>query len=353
MPAIPIQNIYYLLSYAWDLLEEANEMAVDTEDLPQVLDLVARLLTQGTQRLLRRGMDRGYIPQTEVLSTLRGRIDFGASVKRLLLEQCKAQCNFEDFLPDLLHNRILKTTIQALATADGLAFRQRRDLHTLLRRMDGISPLHLRKSHFAEVSLHRNNANYRLLMHLCELAFDNLLVNEQTGQRIFRNFLRDKRQMARLFERFVANFYRKETPWKVSPQEKIHWDTSTPHELLPEMNADAVLRSSCRTVVVECKFYQDTLQLGRWSEKPKLRSHHLYQLSTYMENLRCKLPVDGQLVGVIIYPVVNSVLCENLILAGNEIRVCTLEMNAPWAQVSLQMKEIVEGCSATGSSPCS
>lgn len=343
MPAIPIQNIYYLLSYAWDLLEEADELAVDTEDLPQVLDLVARLLTLGTQRLLRRGMDRGYLPQTEVLSTLRGRIDFGASVKRLLLEQCKAQCDFEEFLPDLLHNQILKATIQTLATTEGLAFRQRRDLHILLRRMDGISRLHLRKAHFAEARLHRNNAHYRLLMHLCELAFDNLLVNEQTGQRIFRNFLRDKRQMARLFERFVANFYRKETPWKVSPQEKIPWDTSTPHELLPEMNADAVLRGFGRTVVVECKFYQETLQSGRWSEKPRLRSHHLYQLSAYMENLRCKLPADGQLEGVIIYPVVNSVLCEDLILAGNEIRVSTLELNAPWEQVSLQMKEIVDG----------
>lgn len=344
MPAIPIQNIYYLLSYAWDLLEEAEELAVETVELPHVLDLVARLLIQGTQRLLRRGMDRGYIHQTEVLSTLRGRIDLGASVRRLLLEQCKAQCDFEEFLPDLLHNQILKTTLQALVVAEDLASPQRRDLRILLRRMDGISRLYLKKAHFAEVRLHRNNAHYRLLMHLCELAFDNLLVNEQTGQRIFRNFLRDKRQMAPLFERFVANFYRKETSWQVSPQEKIPWDTSTSHELLPEMNADAVLRSLDRTVVVECKFYQETLQSGRWSGKPRLQSSHLYQLSAYMQNLRCKLHVDCQLDGIIIYPVVNVVLREDFILAGNQIRVCTLELNAPWEQISLQMKEIAEGC---------
>lgn len=231
-----------------------------------------------------------------------------------------------------------------LVVAEDLATPQRKDLRILLRRMDGISPLHLKKAHFAEVRLHRNNAHYRLLMHLCELVFDNLLVNEQTGQRIFRNFLRDKRQMALLFERFVANFYRKETSWQVSPQEKIPWNTSTPHELLPEMNADAVLRSMDRTVVVECKFYQETLQSGRWSDKPRLRSNHLYQLSAYMQNLRCKIQADGQLEGIIIYPAVNAVLRENLILAGNQIRVCTLELNAPWEQISLQMKEIAEGC---------
>jgi 5-methylcytosine-specific restriction enzyme subunit McrC len=340
MTQIPILNIYYLLSYAWDLLEEADELAVKTENLPHVTDLLARLLIVGIQRLLRRGIDRGYLPQTDVLSTLRGRVDFGASVRRLLLEQCKAQCDFEEFLPDLLHNRILKATIQALAGAEGLASRQRLDLHTLLRRMDGISPLRLRKAHFTEVRLHRNNAHYRLLMHLCEMIHDNLLVNEQTGQRTFRNFLRDKRQMARLFERFVANFYQKETAWKVTSQKEIPWDTSTPNALLPQMNADAVLRSSGRTVVVECKFYQETLQSGRW-EKPTLRSHHLYQLMAYMENLRRRIPADCGLEGILIYPVVNMGFCADLQLAGNQIRVCTLELNAPWEQVATQMKEIV------------
>jgi 5-methylcytosine-specific restriction enzyme subunit McrC len=340
MAIIPIQNIYYLLSYSWDLLEEAEELAVKTEDLPQVADLLARLLILGTQRLLRRGMDRGYLSQTEVLSTLRGRVDFGASTRKLMLEQGKAQCNFEEFLPDLLHNRILKTTIHALAGAEGLDSRQRMDLHALLRRMEGISPFQLRKAHFTEVRLHRNNAHYRLLLHLCELVYDNLLVNEQTGQRIFRDFLRDERQMARLFERFMANFYRRETDWDVSPQEQIPWDTSTPCDLLPEMNADAVLRSPGRALVVECKFYQETLQPGRWSDKPKLRSQHLYQLTAYMENLRCCLPADCKLEGILVYPAVNTCIQEDLLLAGKQLRVRTLELNAPWEQVSDQLIKI-------------
>lgn len=347
MIAIPIRNIYYLLSYSWDLLEEADELAVETEELPEVSDLLARLLIHGTQRLLRRGMDRGYLAQTEVLSTLRGRVDFGASIRRLLLEQGKAQCDFDEFLPDLLHNRILRSTLQALAGTEGLASRQRMDLHTLLRRMEGISSLQLRKAHFTEVRLHRNNAHYRLLMHLCELVYDNLLVNEQTGQRIFRDFLRDGLQMARLFERFVANFYRKETEWDVSHQEQIPWDTPTPCEILPEMNADAVLRSSERTLVVECKFYQETLQSGRWSEKPKLRSQHLYQLAAYVENLRRCLPVDCEMEGILIYPAVNTRIYEDLLLAGKQIRVRTLELNAPWEQIADQLIEIVGQCTVS------
>ncbi len=63
-----------------------------------------------------------------------------------------------------------------------------------------------------------------------------------------------------------------------------------------------------------------------------------------MQNLRCKIHAEGRFEGIIIYPVVNAVLREDFLLAGNKIRVCTLELNAPWEQISLQMKEIAEGC---------
>src|ERR1017187_7624164 len=179
MSSIPIRNIYYLLSYAWDLLEEANELAVGIEHLPRVEDLLARILIHGTRRLLRRGIDHGYIPQADILATVRGRIDFGVSTRRLLLEHGKVQCDFEEFLPDLLHNRILKETLKALGAYTELDSGQRSEIRAVLRRMDGISPLHIRMSHFAQVRLHRNNAHYRLLMHLCELVHENLLVNEE------------------------------------------------------------------------------------------------------------------------------------------------------------------------------
>ena len=233
MTAIPVRNVYYLLSYAWGLLEEADTLAVETEDLPQVSDLLARLLVSGTNRLLRKGVDCGYLSQTEILSTIRGRVDFGTSSRRLLLLQGKAQCDYEEFLPDLLHNKILKASLQSLVGLPQLAESQRKGVHSVLRRMEGISPLKLTKAHFSRVRLHRNNAHYRLLMHVCELLYDNLLVNEQTGQITFRDLLRDDRQMAKLFEAFVANFYAKESDWDVTAQERISWDCPVPSPLLP------------------------------------------------------------------------------------------------------------------------
>jgi len=336
MAKIPIRNIYYLLSYAWDLLEEAETLAVDTEDLPSGVDLLARLLTSGTQRLLKRGMDRGYIPQSDVLATLRGRVDFGISSRRLLLQQAKAHCDFEDFLPDLLHNQVLKAALLALSGCADLGSRQRAEIHSVLRRMDGISSIRIRKAHFGQVRLHRNNAHYRLLMHLCELVHDNLLVNEQSGEKVFRDFIRDEPQMAKLFESFVANFYRRETELEIRTQERIPWDTAEPNELLPEMRADAVIRGQERVLVVECKFYGETLQMGYHSDKPKLHSAHLYQLSTYIRHLE-SVDQSPKVDGLLIYPTVGVQVFTDLVLSGQRLRACTVDLGSDWESIQLQM----------------
>jgi 5-methylcytosine-specific restriction enzyme subunit McrC len=209
--------------------------------------------------------------------------------------------------------------------------------------MEGISPLHIRKSHFAQVRLHKNNAHYRLLMHICELVHDNLLVNEEKGTRFFRDFLRDKRQMAKLFERFVARFYRKELGamgWTVKSQEHIPWDSTVQSDFLPEMHADAILRGEGRVVVVECKFYKEMLQSSQWSSVEKIRSSHLYQLMTYLRNLEASLP--GQEVeGLLVYPAAGSGFVSDLKLSGHAVRVCTINLARNWEEVAEWMHQIV------------
>ena len=41
--SIPIQNIYYLLSYAWNKLEESKIVAVDPIECSSALDLFAKV----------------------------------------------------------------------------------------------------------------------------------------------------------------------------------------------------------------------------------------------------------------------------------------------------------------------
>ena len=70
---IPISNVYYLLCYAWRHVEERDLVGVDAlEELDRVHDLLATVLVQGTFRLVRQGIDRGYRDVREDLAGIRG-----------------------------------------------------------------------------------------------------------------------------------------------------------------------------------------------------------------------------------------------------------------------------------------
>ena len=81
---VPIENIYYLFCYAWRYLPEGYvSIDVGAVHSPDVLNLCAHVLTTGIDRLLRRGMDRGYVTISEETSRLRGRIDMTATLTGL------------------------------------------------------------------------------------------------------------------------------------------------------------------------------------------------------------------------------------------------------------------------------
>src|SRR5476649_468627 len=108
---IPIRNIYYLLCYAWKRLDEGDLVEVGSlpgEDLP---NLLARILINGTNRLLRQGVDRVYVPSWHETVNPRGKIEVGQSIKRGLLMRNAVACVTDELSKDVLHNRILRTTL--------------------------------------------------------------------------------------------------------------------------------------------------------------------------------------------------------------------------------------------------
>ena len=78
---IPIQNIYFLLCYAWDKLEERELVDVDPVGVTELVDLFSRVLISGTNHLLKRGFDRNYVLHEEQTARLKGKIRFEAVVK--------------------------------------------------------------------------------------------------------------------------------------------------------------------------------------------------------------------------------------------------------------------------------
>src|SRR5580698_6195525 len=113
---IPIANLYYLLCYAWNRLDEldfVDVQALPRQDLP---NLLARILINGVKRLIRQGVDRSYVARVEDSQNPKGKINIADSLKRGLLLQNSVACVVDELSRDVLHNRIIRTTMHRLAS---------------------------------------------------------------------------------------------------------------------------------------------------------------------------------------------------------------------------------------------
>jgi 5-methylcytosine-specific restriction enzyme subunit McrC len=339
---IPIQNIYYLLCYAWDKLEEKDVVAVEAIDATSLADLFARVLTNGTNHLLKRGFDRGYVSQHEWTGRLRGRICFQEAIRRNAMMTGRLPCDFDELSYNVLHNKILKATMRRLIHTEGLASESSEGLARLCHLFSDIQDIELTNRVFGQVQLHRNNQFYDFLVKVCELIHRNLLVSEKSGNSKFMDFVRDKRQMAILFENFVRNFYSVHTDYRVK-REDIYWRWTAADQvaagLLPKMQTDISLTSATRKIIIDCKFTPEATQ--RHYEAETLRSSHLFQVHAYLNNLpEGKLTDTCQM--MLLYPTVDSPLSASYSDAkGRKIGIRTINLDQPWPGIHSDLLSLV------------
>lgn len=344
MSEIPIANIYYLLCYAWDALEERDALAdAGALDSPDLQNLFARVLANGTRRLLHRGLDRGYLPREGELAGVRGRVLAGPTQRRQLLRQGRAVCAWDELEYDTLPNRILKTTLVRLSRA-GLDEPAAAPVRDVLRWLAPMTPLALRGEHFRRVQLHRNNRIYRLLLHVCQYVHEHWLPDAAGGERRFRDFLRHG--LPALFEKFVFNFFQRElgAQWSVTaPHIEWRFDAAAldADEFIPRMETDVCLEGPGRAIILDTKFYAAALAENAYGSA-KLRSGHLYQLFTYLRQRSC-LPGWERAEGVLLYPRVDRDFAPSFHTHGHRIRALTLDLLQPWEAIERDLLRIAAG----------
>lgn len=337
---IPIQNIYYLLCYAWDKLAEKDVVAVEAIDTTTLADLFARVLINGTNHLLKRGFDRGYVSQHEWTGRLRGRICFQEAISRNATVTGRLPCDFDELSYNVLHNRILKATMRRLIRTQGLAAECSEGLTQLCRLFSDIQDIELSSRVFGQVQLHRNNQFYDFLLKVCELIYRNLLVTEKPGTSKFMDFVQDKRQMAILFENFVRTFYRVHTDFRVK-REDIYWRWIAADQvaagLLPKMQTDISLTSASRKIIIDCKFTPEATQ--QHYEAETLRSSHVFQINAYMDNLEGEWADTCEM--MLLYPTVDSPLLADYTHKGHRIHIRTINLNQPWQSIHQDLLALV------------
>jgi 5-methylcytosine-specific restriction enzyme subunit McrC len=233
-PTIPIQNIYYLLCYAWNKLDQGSLVDVSQVEGTELADLFAHVLCDGIRHLARRGLDQGYQLHDEDLSGVRGRINISDIIRRALIFRGRLSCSFDDLTSNVLSNKILKTTLRGLSNTPELDTSLRKTVRTTYRRMRGIDEIELSSSILRAVQIRSNNRFYRFLLNVCELIYEALLAAEQPGSARFRDYFRDEKRMAALFQAFVFKFAERECPQWTVKVENISWRAAS--ETDPQLN---------------------------------------------------------------------------------------------------------------------
>lgn len=340
---IPVENIYYMFCYAWGRFEEARSLSTGAEASPDLPNLLARVLSTGARTLLRRGLDRGYLPLEEELSTIRGHIELGASLKLQARNVRRVDCTFDELSHDLLHNQLLKASLRLLGQADSLEQTLRRELRSLIVRMGEVSDIRLSQAAFARVQLHRNNARYDLLLKICRLVFECMIPAERGAGYAFQEVLRDERKMARVFEDFVRNFYRaSQTDYAVKPLQ-FEWSalpiTVSASVRMPLMRTDVYLESARRRIILDTKYYAEAVQERYGSAS--FRSENLYQLFAYLRNDAVWNPDLATAEGILLYPEVNQSLDASYTIHGHAVRLVTVDLARPWRQIETRLASLI------------
>ena len=337
---IPIQNIYYMLSYAFQVLNEQGYKSVAREHFENVADLCAAILIKGLSKQLKRGLMKDYIPKREPLTALRGKMEFSETLKTNSIIKRQVVCSYDEFSENAYMNRIIKTTMLRLMVAD-VDKSRKKEMKKLLVFLGNVEPLPIYSINW-NLRYDRNNQTYRMLVSICYLVLKGLLQTQSDGTTKLMDFL-DEQRMHRLYEKFILEYFRKEHPELTVGAPQIPWQLDDDFcDMLPVMQSDIVLEKDDNILIIDAKYYAHTTQ--QRFNKATVHSANLYQIFTYVKNKQEELK-DRQVTvsGMLLYAKTDEqIVPDNTYqMSGNQISVKTLDLNCGFDEIREQLDKLM------------
>lgn len=338
---IPVRNIYYMLSYAFQILQEQGYNNIATENFDNAAELYSAILAKGISIQLKRGLNREYSEINEPLSAIKGRIDLPASIKTRSIMKAQLVCSYDEFSENSYFNRILKTTVILLLKTD-ISKSRKRELKNLMLSFKNVDTLDVHNIDW-HIRYNKNNQSYHLLLSICNLVVSGLLQTQKDGTSKLMNFI-DEQRMCRLYEKFILEYYRKHYPFIAENSEQISWQLDDGRcDMLPVMQSDIMLRKGNQVLIIDAKYYTYTMQ-SQYDTR-KLHSANLYQIFTYVKNKEHELKdTEHRVSGLLLYARTDEEIQPNntYFMSGNRIDVKTLDLNCDFNEITTQLDSIVK-----------
>ena len=340
--SIFIKNIYYMLSYAFQVLKQSNYDEVASEKFGNAQDLFAAILSKGIAQQLKHGLYREYITKKETLSVMRGKLDLQETIHNRIQRKQKLACDFDELSENNLFNQILKTTMYYLLIDDGVAMDRKIALKKVLVFFDGIDQLEPSEIQWSRLHYQRSNQNYEMLMNICYFVLDGMLQTTEKGE--YKMVAFSEEHMARLYEKFIFEYYIQHHKYLSEVKAgQVKWNlvgenTESMIRFLPIMQTDIMLRLQNKILIIDAKYYGRTL-LSQF-DKESLRSNHLYQIFTYVKNH--DKDNTGNVAGVLLYAKTDEDITPDCMfnMGGNQIGAKTLDLNKEFSLIAAQLDKL-------------
>ena len=305
---IKIQNIYYMLAYAFQILKSDAYSFCETEEFENAADLLAAILEKGVSiQIKKRGLIRDYVESTEASNYIKGKVDVSESIKNQTIINHQLVCSFDNFSLDCYANRLLKTTMQLLIKSD-IKSKRKKSLRKLLLYFKNVRSLDIK-------NIKKINWNMKF------------------------NFL-DEQSMSRLYEKFILEYYKKHYPELKPAAAYVNWALDDGVDnLLPIMKTDITLTCGNNVLIIDAKYYSHTTQLR--FDKHTIHSNNLYQIFTYVKNKACN---GNNVSGMLLYARTDELIQpeSSYVMSGNRIDVRTLDLDCDFEVIRRQLDGIVE-----------
>lgn len=200
-PKVKLGNLLGMLEYAYDLKSfRFLEGLVDCQTLLEFYERLADILARRILNRGRQGFYCAYIPKTEHLPYVRGRID----VRQMLTRpwDTKVQCHYEEHTADVEDNQILAWTLWCIARSGLCTERVTPTVRRAYHLLQGLVTSQQCNSRTCiGRQYNRLNEDYRPLHALCRFFLEHIAPSHETGANATLPFLVN---MSQLYERFVA-----------------------------------------------------------------------------------------------------------------------------------------------------
>ena len=336
-----IKNIFYMLTYAFKELRANNYDHIASEAFDEIHDLFAEILSKGISYQLKQGLHREYVVRHDNLTTLRGKLDLNGTIRNLASQKKRLECEFDELSEDNLFNQILKTTVNILLTNAKVGATRKATLRRLMIFFENVSVIDLKTVRWNTLRFDRNSKTYQMLLYLCYFISQNLLMTTESGDYKMRTFSDEHMNM--LFQRFVLEYYRKHFPKTQAHAGQIAWDCveeDSSTELLPLMQTDIMLTLNDRTLIIDTKYYYQSLQVH--FDKHTIHSANYYQIFTYVNSLDKKH--TGKVDGMLLYAKTEEDIVpdgKQVQTDGNIIMFRTLDLNQDFEKIKKQLDALI------------